>query len=88
MDDYSLQTGGTTLDFGNNDICGWHIIGDNQFMKSKYLRITIGTLNNAKCYLNSGTNILGASGETACMANTNYDFNADQHVFITVQGQS
>ena len=88
VSDYSEQAGGTTLDFGNLDICGWHIIGDNQFVKDKFLRITIGTVNNVKCYLNSGTSILSASGETSCVANTNYDFNADQHVFITVQGQS
>ncbi len=80
--DQSQQLGGTTPDFGNFDTCGWHIIASTEYVRDKLIRITINSISNTNCYLNSGTNILNANGETTCSYNTEYDFDADQHVFI------
>ncbi|CDW74466.1 UNKNOWN [Stylonychia lemnae] len=84
--DQAKQVGGTTLDFGKDDVCSWRIIADTQFIQDKFIRITVNTLYQTNCFINQGSSIDTTTSETSCVSNTEYDFDSDTQVFIVSQG--
>ena len=60
LNDYSGNLAGTTLDFTTNDVCGWHLMVDNQYIRNKKVIVTVNKVFNATCYLNIGNNITTA----------------------------
>ena len=69
--------GGTTLDFGKDDTCGWHIKVDSQYLGKKTVNITIEKASFVNCYINTGKNITNAQNEVTCYKGQSYTFDAD-----------
>eukprot|EP00347_Sterkiella_histriomuscorum_P006261 403353448 len=86
--DQAQQVGGSTLEFGKDDICSWRIIADSQYVQDKFIRISINTLYQTNCFINAGTSIRSTTSEVSCASGTQYDFDADKSVFIILQGAS
>ena len=75
--DTASQLGGTTIDFGLNDLCGWQVAGETDYTQGKVIKVKIEQLYLANCYLSNGYSISNASSETSCVAGTEYTYDAD-----------
>jgi hypothetical protein len=74
------------LDFGYQDSCGWKIVADTNYVLDKTIKIKVESMYLVNCYISSGTSIKNSVAEDSCAQGTEYTFDADQHVFIVVQG--
>jgi hypothetical protein len=75
--DQVAQVAGTSLEFGQQDTCGWRIIADTQYTTEKIIKLKIESVFQVSCFITKGTSIKTVDTESSCAQGTEYTFDAD-----------
>ena len=72
--------------FTTNSVCSWKLRSIPEYHFNKQIKIDIETTSSVQCYVANGHDIATSDTYYECTAGKSYTVDADQHVFIVVQG--